>query len=108
MNDSGLAGRALVGRYLDGDPTRLVVIHDELDLPTGTVRVKIGGGTAGHNGLRSLDNHLKSLDFCRVRIGIGKPPGRVRWRRLRALETAPGRVENNSTSPSSLPQTPSS
>jgi PTH1 family peptidyl-tRNA hydrolase len=51
------------------------VIHDELDLAPGVVRVKFGGGTAGHNGLRSIQSHLKNLEFARVRIGIGKPPG---------------------------------
>jgi peptidyl-tRNA hydrolase, PTH1 family len=50
------------------------VVHDELDLPPGTVRVKSGGGLAGHNGLRSLQSHLHSADFVRVRIGVGKPP----------------------------------
>lgn len=78
MNESGLAALGVVNRFLDGDATRLVVVHDELDLPPGTVRVKVGGGTAGHNGLRSIDQHLKRLDFCRIRIGIGKPPSRER------------------------------
>jgi PTH1 family peptidyl-tRNA hydrolase len=76
MNDSGLAASALVGRYLDGDVTRLVVVHDELDLAPGVVRIKVGGGTAGHNGLRSIEQHIKRLDFVRVRIGIGKPSSR--------------------------------
>lgn len=78
MNESGLAALGVVSRYLDGDAARLLVVHDELDLAPGVVRVKVGGGTAGHNGLRSIDQHLKRLDFCRVRIGIGKPPGRGR------------------------------
>lgn len=78
MNESGLAARALVRRAgCDGELGRLVVVHDELDLPIGTLRVKRGGGTAGHNGLRSLQAHLHSLEFVRVRIGIGKPPGRM-------------------------------
>jgi PTH1 family peptidyl-tRNA hydrolase len=76
MNDSGLAVRALAKRYELEDLSRLVVVHDELDLPVGTVRVKSGGGTAGHNGLRSIESQLKTLDFLRVRIGIGKPLGR--------------------------------
>jgi PTH1 family peptidyl-tRNA hydrolase len=76
MNESGLAALGVVGRFLDGDVTRLLVVHDELDLPPGIVRIKVGGGTAGHNGLRSINQHLKRLDFSRVRIGIGKPPGR--------------------------------
>jgi PTH1 family peptidyl-tRNA hydrolase len=76
MNESGVAVGALVKRYLDGDVRRLIVIHDELDLEPGAVRVKLGGGTAGHNGLKSIQQHLGTLDFVRVRIGIGKPPGR--------------------------------
>ncbi|MCU1490264.1 MAG: aminoacyl-tRNA hydrolase [Acidimicrobiaceae bacterium] len=78
MNESGLAAQALVRRAgISEELERLVVVHDELDLPVGTVRIKRGGGTAGHNGLRSLQAHLHSLDFLRVRIGIGKPPGRM-------------------------------
>ncbi len=77
MNLSGQAVAALVRRYdLAGDLSRLVVVHDELDLPPGRVKVKIGGGTAGHNGLESIRSSLRSGDFVRVRIGIGKPPGR--------------------------------
>lgn len=75
MNDSGRAVAPLVRRYGIEDLTRLVIVHDELDLPLGTVRVKAGGGLAGHNGLRSIKAHLKSDEFTRVRIGIGKPPG---------------------------------
>ena len=76
MNDSGLAVRPLVRRFGIDDLGHLIVVHDELDLPPGRVRVKAGGGLAGHNGLRSLERHLHSTDFVRVRIGIGKPPGR--------------------------------
>ena len=75
MNDSGLSVIALVRRYGIEDLTRLVVVHDELDLPLGRVQVKAGGGLAGHNGLRSIKAHLHSDAFTRVRIGIGKPPG---------------------------------
>ena len=75
MNDSGRSVAALVRRFGIDDLSRLVVIHDELDLPLGTVRVKAGGGLAGHNGLRSIKSHLHSDGFTRVRIGIGKPPG---------------------------------
>ena len=79
MNDSGMAVRPLVKRYLGPEPGEgLVIVHDELDLPPGTVRVKAGGGTAGHNGLRSIEAHLHRRDFVRVRIGIGKPPSRAR------------------------------
>jgi PTH1 family peptidyl-tRNA hydrolase len=77
MNDSGMAAAPIVRRAgLDGNlAERLIVIHDELDLPPGRIRVKAGGGTAGNNGLKSLVAHLHTNDFLRVRIGIGKPPG---------------------------------
>jgi PTH1 family peptidyl-tRNA hydrolase len=75
MNDSGRAVSPLVRRYGITDLGHLVIVHDELDLPLGTVRVKAGGGLAGHNGLRSIKAHLHSDGFTRVRIGIGKPPG---------------------------------
>jgi PTH1 family peptidyl-tRNA hydrolase len=74
MNESGLAVRSLATRFGIDDPASIIVVHDELDLPPGTVRVKSGGGLAGHNGLRSLQSHLHSTDFVRVRIGVGKPP----------------------------------
>jgi peptidyl-tRNA hydrolase, PTH1 family len=75
MNDSGRAVAPLVRRFGIADLAELVIVHDELDLPLGTVRVKAGGGLAGHNGLRSIKAHLHSDSFTRVRIGIGKPPG---------------------------------
>ena len=77
MNDSGLAVVKLVRRFGIDDLSRLVVVQDELDLPVGVVRVKMGGGTAGHNGLRSVGEHLHERGFARVRIGIGKAPGRM-------------------------------
>ena len=73
MNDSGNSVGRLVRRYGIDDLTRLVVVHDELDLPLGRLQIKVGGGLAGHNGLRSIRDHLKSVDFTRIRIGIGKP-----------------------------------
>jgi PTH1 family peptidyl-tRNA hydrolase len=77
VNLSGESVVRLVRRYgIDDDSSRLVVVHDELDLPPGRVKVKEGGGTAGHNGLESIRAHLHSGAFVRVRIGIGKPPGR--------------------------------
>ena len=76
MNDSGRSVAALVRRFGIEDLARLVIVHDELDLPLGRLQVKEGGGIAGHNGLRSLRDHLRSTDFLRVRIGIGRPPGR--------------------------------
>jgi PTH1 family peptidyl-tRNA hydrolase len=76
MNDSGLAVGRLVRKYEVVDLSRLVIVHDELDLALGRIQVKLGGGLAGHNGLRSIKAHLHSDAFVRVRIGIGKPPGR--------------------------------
>jgi peptidyl-tRNA hydrolase, PTH1 family len=78
MNDSGLAVGALMRRHKLDDPAQLIVVHDELDLPPGVVRVKVGGGLAGNNGLRSITQHLKTQDYVRVRIGIGKPPSKER------------------------------
>jgi PTH1 family peptidyl-tRNA hydrolase len=78
MNESGQAVSALVRRYRIDEPARIVVVHDELDLPPGVVRVKAGGGLAGHNGLRSITQHLKTHDYLRVRIGVGKPPSKER------------------------------
>jgi PTH1 family peptidyl-tRNA hydrolase len=74
MNDSGLAVAALVRRFGIDDLERLVIVHDELDLEPGRLKVKHGGGLAGHNGLKSIVAHLKSDAFVRVRIGVGKPP----------------------------------
>ncbi len=76
MNLSGEAVVKLVKRYGIVEPDQLVVVHDELDLPPGIVRVKVGGGLAGNNGLRSITAHLKTQDFVRVRIGVGKPPSK--------------------------------
>jgi PTH1 family peptidyl-tRNA hydrolase len=76
MNESGLAVVALVRRYGVSEMSRLVVVHDELDLPSGRVKVKVGGGTAGNNGLKSIHAHVHDPGYVRVRIGIGKPPGR--------------------------------
>ncbi len=76
MNDSGQAVGAMVRRYRIETPEQLIVIHDELDLPPHVLKVKSGGGLAGHNGLRSIEQHLKTRDFLRVRIGVGKPPSK--------------------------------
>lgn len=75
MNDSGRALSQLVRRHPPDDLADVIVVHDELDLEPGVVKVKAGGGLAGHNGLRSIAEHLPSTDFTRVRIGVGKPPG---------------------------------
>jgi PTH1 family peptidyl-tRNA hydrolase len=76
-NESGQAVVQLLKWVGIDDPHRLVVVHDELDLPPGKLKVKVGGGLAGNNGLRSVKAHLHTDDFVRVRIGIGKPPGRT-------------------------------
>lgn len=76
VNLSGESVARLVRRYGIDDIARVVVVHDELDLAPGRVKVKEGGGTAGHNGLESIRSHLHSGAFIRIRIGIGKPPGR--------------------------------
>jgi PTH1 family peptidyl-tRNA hydrolase len=57
-------------------PERIVIVHDELDLPVGRLKVKVGGGLAGNKGLQSIKAHLHTDGFVRVRIGVGKPPGR--------------------------------
>lgn len=73
MNESGRAVGPLVRRFGIYDLSLLVVVHDELDLPVGRLKVKTGGGLAGHKGLRSIRSHLRSDGFTRVRIGVGKP-----------------------------------
>jgi PTH1 family peptidyl-tRNA hydrolase len=73
MNDSGRAVAPVLKRY-GIDPERMVVIHDDIDIPLGEVRVKRGGGTGGHRGLASLVEEIGSGDFIRVRIGVGRPP----------------------------------
>jgi PTH1 family peptidyl-tRNA hydrolase len=77
MNLSGEAVAPLVRRHGIDDLHRLVIVHDELDLPVGRLKLKVGGGLAGNNGLKSVKAHLHTDDFARVRIGIGKPPGRA-------------------------------
>ena len=78
VNLSGDAASSLIRRYGIDDLEHLVVVHDELDLEPGVVRIKQGGGLAGHNGLRSITQHLKTQDYLRVRIGVGKPPSKER------------------------------
>lgn len=76
MNESGNAVGPLARRYAITDPLKIIVVHDELDLEPGVVKIKSGGGLAGHNGLASITQHLKTQDFLRVRIGVGKPPSK--------------------------------
>jgi PTH1 family peptidyl-tRNA hydrolase len=76
MNDSGIAVSLLAKRHNVEDVTRIVIVHDELDLEVGRLKLKEGGGLAGNNGLKSVKQHLHTDEFLRVRIGIGKPPGK--------------------------------
>jgi PTH1 family peptidyl-tRNA hydrolase len=77
VNESGQAVRPLVRRF-GVSPEQLIVVHDELDLPLATLKLKVGGGLAGHNGLQSIVAHLHTQDFLRVRLGVGKPPSKER------------------------------
>lgn len=75
MNESG-GPVSQLARFFDIPPERLIVVHDELDIPFDSVRLKSGGGHGGHNGIRSIAQSLGTPDFPRVRVGIGRPPGR--------------------------------
>ena len=75
MNESGGAVSTLA-KFYKVPPERIIAVHDELDIPYGALRVKLGGGDNGHNGLRSMRSSLGTGDFYRVRVGIGRPPGR--------------------------------
>lgn len=75
MNESGRAVRS-VAAFHKIEPSRVIAIHDELDLDPGRLRIKHGGGDNGHNGLKSMRAHLGTGDFTRVRVGIGRPDGR--------------------------------
>jgi PTH1 family peptidyl-tRNA hydrolase len=75
MNESGRHVGPLA-KFYSVSPADVIVIHDELDIDFGRIRLKLGGGEGGHNGLRSVANALGTKDFQRVRIGIGRPPGR--------------------------------
>jgi len=75
MNETGPAF-ASFARKRDVPPERVIAVHDDIDLAFGALRVKLGGSTAGHNGLRSLEGALRTGEFHRVRLGVGRPPGR--------------------------------
>lgn len=75
MNLSGRPVAALA-KFFSVPPTEMIVVHDELDLPFGEIRLKRGGGEGGHNGLRSISSAMTTKDYLRTRIGIGRPPGR--------------------------------
>ena len=76
MNECGGQVNA-AARFFKVEPDRIVVIHDELDIPYGDIRLKLGGGEGGHNGLRSVSRALGTKDYLRTRVGIGRPPGRM-------------------------------
>jgi len=76
MNVSGGPVSALA-RFYDVDPSRVVAVHDEIDIPFNTVKLKMGGGEGGHNGLRDISKALATKDYLRVRVGVGRPPGRM-------------------------------
>ncbi len=76
MNSSGGQVASAV-RFFKIEPARLLVVHDELDLPFADLMLKRGGGEGGHNGLRSISQSLGTKEYCRLRIGIGRPPGRM-------------------------------
>ena len=73
MNKSGLAVNEAI-HFFNEKPENLIVVHDEIELPFGDVKVKIAGGHKGHNGLRSIIQNINSAEFIRIRIGVGKPP----------------------------------
>lgn len=73
MNNSGQAVSSIMRRNGISNPENLIVVHDEMDTPPGDLRIKFGGGLAGHNGLKSITNHLHTQDYLRLRLGIGKP-----------------------------------
>ncbi|HET9672701.1 MAG TPA: aminoacyl-tRNA hydrolase [Actinomycetota bacterium] len=75
MNEAG-PGYASLAKKHGIEPERVIAVHDELDIPAGTIRVKRGGGTSGHNGVRSMAGGFGTPGFLRVRVGIGRPPGR--------------------------------
>lgn len=75
MNESGPSYAGLARKH-DIDPDHFVAVHDEIEIAPGELRVKLGGGSAGHNGLRSLTQALRTPDYHRVRVGVGRPPGR--------------------------------
>lgn len=74
MNGSGSPVRALCD-YFSVEPHELLVVHDDIDLPFGRLRLRTGGGTGGHNGLRSIESSLGTREFGRLKVGVGRPPG---------------------------------
>ena len=92
MNHSGTAVAAMA-RFYKINATEILVVHDELDFPTGQIRLKIGGGHGGHNGVRDIISHLGSADFVRLRIGIGHPRDRYGDNKNQVLSYVLGRPD---------------
>jgi len=76
MNLSGGATSALA-RFFGIEPDHVIAVHDEIDIPFNTIKLKLGGGEGGHNGLRDISKALATKDYLRVRVGVGRPPGRM-------------------------------
>lgn len=76
MNVSGGPVSALA-KFYDIEPGHVIAVHDEIDIPFNTVKLKLGGGEGGHNGLRDISKALATKDYLRVRVGVGRPPGRM-------------------------------
>ena len=93
MNEAGPSYASLVAKQRV-EPERMIAVHNELDLPAGALRVKSGGSTSGHNGLKSLQQALRTPEFLRVRLGIGRPPGRQDPADF-VLDPFPGREEED-------------
>lgn len=91
MNESGPSFAGLARKH-GIEPERIVAVYDEIEIPAGELRVKLGGGSAGHNGVRSLTQALKTPDYHRVRVGVGRPPGRQDPAAF-VLEPIPKRLE---------------
>lgn len=72
MNESGASIQAATA-FFKVEPERVVIVHDDVDLPVGRLQARLGGGLAGHNGLRSIASHLGTAEFCRLRVGVGRP-----------------------------------
>lgn len=96
MNNSGQSVKALMRKNSVKNPENLIVVHDEMDIPPGDLRIKSGGGLAGQNGLRSITEHLKTKDYLRIRIGIGKPSNKNKGRNY--VLGRPNRVEQEKLS----------
>jgi peptidyl-tRNA hydrolase, PTH1 family len=75
MNESGGPASAIL-RYVKSGVDELLVVHDDIDLDFGRLRIQVGGGSGGHNGIRSLERSLGTKEFSRLKVGVGRPPGR--------------------------------